>query len=151
MDEFEQEPFIDAELMENPEPRCPVLLLLDTSYSMNGAPISELNEGLATLRQELASDSLAAKRVELAMVTFGPVETRSEFATVDNFYPETLEVGGATPMGEAVDCHLELTRYAHKLSLRIDPCEHTSPTVFVGGIWSDRHGIFECHQTLGIA
>ena len=51
----------------------------------------------------------------------------------------------------AVDCHLELTRYAHKLSLRIDPCEHTSPTVFVGGIWSDRHGIFECYQTLGIA
>src|SRR5699024_706276 len=68
MDEFDQQPFSDAEFAENPEQRCPVILLLDTSYSMSGAPISELNEGLATLRQELMNDPMAAKRVELAMV-----------------------------------------------------------------------------------
>ena len=53
MDEFEQQPFSDVEFVENPEQRCPVILLLDTSYSMNGAPIAELNEGLNTLREEL--------------------------------------------------------------------------------------------------
>jgi hypothetical protein len=35
-DEFEQIPFSATEIAENPEPRCPCLLLLDTSGSMAG-------------------------------------------------------------------------------------------------------------------
>ncbi len=93
MDEFEQQPFSDVEFVENPEQRCPVLLLLDTFHSMNGAPITELNGGLNTLRQELLDDPMASKRVELAMISFGPVEIRSDFVTVDQFSPEELEVG----------------------------------------------------------
>ena len=61
MDEFEQEPFSDVEFVEYPEQRCPVLLLLDTSYSMSGAPITELNGGLSTLRQELLNDPHGVK------------------------------------------------------------------------------------------
>jgi len=46
MTEFEQVPFDAAGFADNPEPRCPCLLLLDTSGSMQGRPISELNAGL---------------------------------------------------------------------------------------------------------
>ena len=70
-DEFEQEPFGGAEFAENPEPRCPCLLLLDTSYSMTGGPIAELNVGLQTFREEVSSDSLSAKRG----CTYSPRET----------------------------------------------------------------------------
>ena len=42
----EQQPFAAAEFAENPEPRCPCVLLLDTSGSMQGDPIEELNRGI---------------------------------------------------------------------------------------------------------
>ena len=38
--------FDQTEFAENPEPRCPVVLVLDTSGSMQGKAINELNEGL---------------------------------------------------------------------------------------------------------
>lgn len=60
-----------AEFADNPEPRCPVILVLDTSGSMNGAPIQELNEGLRGFSSALKSDRLASLRVEVAVVTFG--------------------------------------------------------------------------------
>jgi uncharacterized protein YegL len=60
-----------AEFADNPEPRCPVVLLLDTSGSMQGDPIKELNEGLRAFSDALSSDRLASLRVEVAVVTFG--------------------------------------------------------------------------------
>lgn len=101
-DDFSQKPFELVEFVDNPEQRCPCLLLLDVSGSMSGNKINELNEGLNAFKSELLSDSLASKRVEIAVVTFGPVEIKQEFVTVDNFYPERLSPQGNTPMGEAI-------------------------------------------------
>jgi uncharacterized protein with von Willebrand factor type A (vWA) domain len=40
-----------VEFAENPEPRCPCVLLLDTSGSMQGAAINALNQGCARFRR----------------------------------------------------------------------------------------------------
>jgi uncharacterized protein YegL len=60
-----------AEFADNPEPRCPVVLVLDTSGSMNGVAIRELNESLRAFSEALKNDRLASLRVEVAVVAFG--------------------------------------------------------------------------------
>ena len=107
-----------AEFADNPEPRCAVVLLLDTSGSMHGQPIAELNDGLKEFDRALKVDRLAALRVEVAVITFGgsvralnvatdgnheiPCDAEQAFVTADNFHPPSLSAGGETPMGEAV-------------------------------------------------
>jgi uncharacterized protein YegL len=102
MNELEQIPFAYPDLVANPEPRCPCLLLLDTSGSMNGRPIDELNAGLRVFKEELSSDAMAMQRVEVALMSFGPVRVISEFQTADLFHPPTLTTTGDTPMGAAI-------------------------------------------------
>jgi uncharacterized protein YegL len=96
------------EFVDNPEPRCPVVLLLDRSGSMDGQPIEELNRGLTFFKESVEEDALASLRVEIAIVTFGPVELTQDFTTVDNFIPPHLTAAGGTPMGEAIEFALKL-------------------------------------------
>jgi uncharacterized protein YegL len=113
-----------AEFADNPEPRCPVVMLLDTSGSMHGMAIGELNEGLRSFKQAIQADRLAALRVEVAIVPFGgsvkaidvradtstAFDSKQPFVTADNFEPPFLLATGDTPMGSAVRQGLLLLR-----------------------------------------
>lgn len=103
-------PFAAAEFADNPEPRCPCLLLLDVSGSMAGGKIEELNAGLKAFEEELKSDSLSAKRVEVAIVTFGPVLVAQDFTSASQFQAPQLQAQGLTPMGQAIEEGIELLR-----------------------------------------
>lgn len=107
-DLFEQIPFGTDSFADNPEPRCPLLLLLDASGSMGGSPIAELNNGIALLKEELEKDELASKRVEVAIVTFGPIELVQDFTTVSGFNAPSIKARGDTPMGAAISQGLDL-------------------------------------------
>lgn len=100
----------ETEFVDNPEPRCAVVLALDVSGSMAGDPIAELNAGLLELDKALKADKLASLRVELALVTFGGSVSETAFVTADVFQPPTLTASGGTPMGEAVIRSLALLR-----------------------------------------
>ena len=76
---------------ENPEPRCPCVLVVDVSRSMEGKPIDELNNGIATFARELKADPLASLRTEVAIVTFGSEAAMAQdFVTADQFHPQTI-------------------------------------------------------------
>ena len=98
-----------VEFAENPEPRCPCVLLLDVSASMSGAKMNALNQGLVTFREELNQDDLAQKRVEVAIVTFhSNVIVEQEFVTADQFEPPILTAQGRTSMGEGIKKALDM-------------------------------------------
>lgn len=126
----EQQPFAAAEFAENPEPRCPCVLLLDTSGSMQGESIEELNRGLQAFREELFNDSLSMKRVEIAVITFGPVRTLQDFATADVFRPPILKAAGDTPLGEAVAHGLRLLKKRKEI-LRTNGIKLFRPWIFL--------------------
>ena len=110
---MEQNPFTESgtDFATNPEPRCASVLLLDTSGSMGGAPLQELQEGLAVYKDELFADTLARKRVEIAIVTFGgTVQVAQQFVTPEFFTPPTLAATGDTPMANAIITGLDLLK-----------------------------------------
>lgn len=127
---IEQISFATSEFADNPEPRCPCLLLLDVSGSMGGQPITELNSGLVTFKDELAADSLAMKRVEVGIVTFGPVRTELPFQSATMFYPPSLVAQGDTPMGSAILQGLDMVKQ-RKSEYRTNGISYYRPWVFL--------------------
>lgn len=120
-----------VEFAENPEPRCPCVLLLDTSGSMNGAPLDALNQGLQSFKNDIVKDSLASRRVEVALVAFdNDVHVVQDFVTADQFEPPVLTARGMTHMGAAIHKALDLIA-ARKAQYRTNGVVYYRPWVFL--------------------
>ena len=103
----------DLEFADNPEPRCPVLIIADCSGSMSGRPIDAMNQGVDDLYQAIIDDEIARNRVEVALLSFN-TEARVErdFSTVSERTRTSIRTGGRTNMHLAIQqgCDLLETR-----------------------------------------
>jgi uncharacterized protein YegL len=124
-------------LHDNPESRSPCVLLIDTSISMTNS-MAQVNQGLADFASILTSDALVSERVEVAIVTFGPIRVVQEFLLASEFVSPHLKAIGMTPgfgallkAGEIVKERLALYKH-HEL-------DSTRPFVLVitDGAFSD--------------
>lgn len=105
---IERIPYV--EFADNANERTPCVLVLDCSGSMRGEPIKQLNAGLAALEKELKEDIDASARVQLLIVkAFGKDEIKIESNWTDamNFTAPTMEAGGLTPLGKAMETALQ--------------------------------------------
>jgi len=92
------------DLIENPAPRCACMLVLDTSGSMHGQPIDELNHGVTQFIDEVKNDEFASTSVELGIISFGgSVQIINPIQSISQINYPVFQANGDTPMGNAVN------------------------------------------------
>lgn len=123
----------DVALVDNTEQRTPLVLVLDGSGSMGGAPINQLNEGLQLLESELKGDVIAAKRVRLLVIRYGGLDTAEvvgDWCDAMDFVAPQLEASGTTPTGQAVELALAEIE-AEKARYKQSGIAYTRPWLFL--------------------
>ncbi len=92
-----------AESPTNYEQKCLCVLVIDTSGSMSGPPIQQLNQGLTEFYEQVKIDPTAANRLEICILTFNSyIECVTEPALVEKLTVPTLNASGSTKMVDAV-------------------------------------------------
>ena len=101
--------FFDNDFLDNPTQRVPVCICLDTSGSMSGNPIRELNEGIKVFFDSIMEDEIASYSADVCVITFGQSpKCIMDFTTVSNVRNiPILTAHGGTPMGDAINLALD--------------------------------------------
>ena len=121
----------DLEFADNPEPRCPVLIIADCSGSMSGRPIDAMNQGVDDLYQAIIDDEIARNRVEVALMSFS-TEARVErdFSTATEQTKTSMRAGGATNMHLAIQQGCDLLE-ARKEQYRLGGVPYFRPIIVI--------------------
>jgi len=94
----------------NKDQKCPVVFVLDTSSSMTGKPIDELNKALIQIKEEILNVALLSYRLEVGIVAFN--DDARVVREIDLLYPETefpiLEVGEFSNLVAGMNKAIEL-------------------------------------------
>jgi uncharacterized protein YegL len=93
----------------NPDPRVACVVLADVSGSMQGEPIAALDRGFAAFTDYLHNETLASKRVEVAVVTFGTAATvLVPMQEARSLQPTRFTASGTTNMAAGIHLALDI-------------------------------------------
>jgi len=105
----------EGESPENYEQKCLCMLVLDTSSSMAGESINQLNRGLSNFHKEVIEDFVASQRLEVGIVTFDSnVICIQEPKLVNNFEMPTLYTNGSTKLVDGVRMAIDIVENRKK-------------------------------------
>ena len=120
----------EIEFAQNPEQRCPVILLCDVSASMEQF-MGEVNAGLRSFQQRVSSDAVSSERVEAAVLSFSDsVQIEHDFALMRNFIPPTLVSQNLTDTALGVSTAIDMLR-ARKDNYRQHGIPYYRPWLFL--------------------
>lgn len=90
------------------EPHVACCILVDTSGSMAGEKIKELNEALRDFRAVVCEDPVSARRVDVCVIEFNTdVRIVTPFCPIQQFNAPTLNSSGGTSMGMGIRYAME--------------------------------------------
>jgi uncharacterized protein YegL len=140
----------DVQSPVNYEQKCLCVLLLDTSGSMHGNPISELQNGIEIFHHEISGDPTTTNRLEIAIITFdSKVNVLQNPSLVSDFIMPKLSANGATFMGEAIEEAISLVE-ARKSWYKLTGQPYYRPWIIVitDGEPTDVPNLFDLHKKI---
>lgn len=107
------------------------VLLVDTSGSMQGGAIEELNRGLEEFGKALKDDQLAYGRAEVCIISFNSsVSVEVGFRPAANYEAPIMKAGGLTCLNEAIEVGLDAIE-SRKAEYKVQGVSYYRPWLFV--------------------
>jgi uncharacterized protein YegL len=111
--------------------KFPICLVLDTSGSMHGSNIRDLNENVRNFLTFVENNQKARRNAEIAIIEFGgDVRVVTGYNSIDKINFSDLSAYGATPIGGAVSTALELLDIRRQY-YRNNAIEHYKPIMLI--------------------
>lgn len=120
-----------APLLNPMDNKIALVLLVDTSASMEGEGIEGVNRGIQLLREKITQYDKAKKMVEIALVSFNSeVNVVHPFSSIEEFNPQPLKEYGLTSMGKGIITAMDLVEERKKM-YRNTGTDYFRPWIFM--------------------
>lgn len=117
--------------LESSPPRCPAVIILDTSSSMLQDYLQKLTEGLETFQQAITTKSSMNSCIEVTTITCGgSVEIVQSFTDDKNFIVPKLELKGNAEITQGIEQSLEILEARKKIYSNTN-LNYSTPWIFL--------------------
>jgi len=118
-------------IQDKKDAKIPMVLLVDTSGSMEGDGIDGVNQGIENYTQEVLKNENLSRMVEIAIVSFNNnVEIIHPFSSIKDFTPTQLTADGLTVMGNGILTAIDLV-YSRKEKYKAEGVDYFRPWIFM--------------------